>query len=298
MEKTIRETQDQGEINLDEKSPEEVVADVSAENLDNAIKNIYPDIKDVEYGSPGADVPQKQPGKIVRLDNSHDQLIAMAIDKDFDIEKFKMLIEMKKDHENNEARKAFNAAMVRAQSNMPIVPKDKFNDHTKSRYSSYEMILKHTQPVYTNEGFAITMYEGVTTVPDNIRICANIMHEDGHTETMWVDMPIDNKGSAGKVNKTGPHAKKSSITYGRGTLMCTIFNIPTGDGDDGNVAGGMSYISEDNAMTIQSLIEEIGMSNSEIGRFLKVMKAEKVEKITDYNDAVKKLKEFREKSGK
>jgi len=227
-----------------------------------------------------------------------DNLLIMAMDKDFDKEGFKMLVEMKKEHENDQRRVLYNAAMVQAQMNMPIVPKDQYNGHTKSKYSSYEMILKHTQPVYTGKGFAITMYEGVTTVQDNIRICADVMHEGGHTEKLWVDIGIDNKGSAGTVNKTGPHAKKSSISYARGILMCTIFNIPTGDGDDGNLGGGLKgdYITDEQAMTVHAILEEIGTANIITDKFLSIFNATRVEQIPAkrYNEAVRLLNERRE----
>ena len=217
-------------------------------------------------------------------------IIAMALNQDLDIDRLNALIAMKKDEEDRRAKREYNKAMVKAQANMPIVPKDKFNSHTKSHYSSYEMILKHTQPVYTAEGFAISMYEGKQTVENNVLMFADIMHEGGHTETIWVNMPIDDKGAKGTVNKTGPHAKKSSISYARGSLICTAFNIPTGIDDDGNAAGGTVYVDEEQVASLDAMITKIGDSMDKQA-FLDMLAVSSLEGILaeNYEFAVKCL---------
>ena len=158
---------------------------------------------------------------------------------DIDVEKIQRIIDMQEQILNRNAKQAFNAAMTRTQAKMPIVPEDKKNTQTNSMYSSYEMVLKYTKHVYTDEGFSLLFYEGETQKENHIRVCVDVMHSEGHTEKRYVDVPIDNVGIKGTPNKTMTHAKGSSLSYGKSYLLRMVFNIPTGESDDdGNAASG------------------------------------------------------------
>ena len=195
------------------------------------------------------DVEVLEKGKVPATTNPQEAFLdlieRLATNPDADVEKIQRIMDMQEQVLKRNAKQAFNAAMGRAQAEMPTVPRDLKNSQTNSRYSAYETILKHTKPIYTAEGFSVLMYEGDTSREGNIRVCADVMHEQGHTEQRWTDVPIDDKGIKGTVNKTMPHAKKSSLSYGKGMLLCMIFNISTGDDDDGNGGGGMEYITEE-----------------------------------------------------
>jgi len=199
-----------------------------------------------------------------------------------DVAKIQQIMDMQEHILDRNAKQESNAAMVRVQSNIPIVPKDKMNEGTKppSPYSSYEMIMKHCKPVYTTEGFAVSTYEG-SQVRENekfpviaegdVRIFGDVMHEGGWSKTYYVDIPLDDKGPQGTKNKTLPHAKKSSLSYGRSALMCMVLNIPTGDGDDGNAAGKSSaYITDKQLSIITTMIDEKSITHSRIKKFMGV----------------------------
>lgn len=168
---------------------------------------------------------------------SSQNVFDMAIERCADVDKIEKFLELKMKYEANEARKAFNSDMVLAQAGMPIVPRDKQNTQTNSWYSKYETILKHVKPIYTGAGFSLVFYEGETVKAGCIRVMVDIMHKAGHTETKYADIPLDMAGIKGTVNKTATHGKGSSFSYGRSYLIKMVFNIPTGDDDDGNAAG-------------------------------------------------------------
>ncbi len=233
-----------------------------------------------------SDLPAQNKPNQEHSNQSHpDKLIELAINQNLDIDKLDRLMQMKTDHEDREAKKAYNIAMVKAQSNMPIVEKDKDNKQTNSKYSSYEAILKATQPIYTKQGFSLSFYEGETPNEDEIRVCVDIMHNAGHTETKWTDIPLDKIGIKGSRNKTNTHAKGSSISYGRSYLIKMVFNIPTGE-DDGNAAG-KKCITDEQATTIIAIMEEIGNS-MDTKRFLRLFETDDVYGIpaNRYKEAV------------
>ena len=159
------------------------------------------------------------------------------------------------------AKVAYNEAMARVQGLIPVVPKDMENEQTGSRYSSYESLLKYAKPIYTREGFSLVFSEGSTSTPDNIRIQVDILHSSGHSEVRWTDVPIDDRGIKGNVNKTRTHAKGSSNSYGRGYLMRMVFNMSTGEDDDGNGASGdLNAITPGQAETISVCRQAAGLS--------------------------------------
>ena len=136
--------------------------------------------------------------------------------------------------EANEARKAFALDFTTAQAGIEAVVKGKWNPQTKSHYADLSSVIAMTKPVYTKANFSVTFYEGVTEVPENIRVCADVLHADGHSKSYHYDVPLGGKGIAGKVNMTAIHAKATSVTYGQRYLMTMIWNIPTQD-VDGNL---------------------------------------------------------------
>ncbi len=158
----------------------------------------------------------------------------LASRPDIDVTKIEKLIDMNERIIDKQAEQAFNASMVIAQKNMKAIPKDKFNTQTNSPYSSHETILKYGAPIYTAEGFSLTFYEGDSPKENKIRTMCDVLHEQGHTKTRHIDLSLDKAGIKGSVNKTPIHAEGSTFSYGRRYLTCMIFNIPTGDDNDGN----------------------------------------------------------------
>lgn len=165
----------------------------------------------------------------------------LSMRSDVDAAKIKQIMEMQEYILDRNAKQAFNVAMVKAQGRMEVVLKATKGEHGK--FANLESVLEMARPIYTDEGFAVTFYEGFSTVEKplkdgHIRMMADIMHAGGHTKAVTADVPFDDKGPQGKIIKTGPHATGSSFSYGRRYLNCMIWNIATGDDDDGRGAGG------------------------------------------------------------
>ena len=214
-------------------------------------------------------------------------IAGLASNPEIDVEKISRMMDMQERILDRNAKQAFNVDMMNAQAEMPIVPTDARNQQTNSDYSLYKTILKFAKPIYTKHGFSVMFYEGFDSEQDSrwpkipegeIRTFADIMHREGHTKTVYIDMPTDDKGIKGTVNKTQPHAKKSSVSYSRGTLLCMIFNIPTGVDDDGNAAGlPVEHISIDQQTEINDAVAELYKDDGK--KFMEFLKVESVETI-------------------
>lgn len=171
------------------------------------------------------------------IESSPAAMIRMAVQGGADLEKLQGLLDIQLKWEANEARKAYSANMVLVQKEMPSIGKALKNEQTHSKYAALDEIICQAKDVYTLHGFSISFYEGTTDKPEHIRVCADVIHSMGHKETYFYDVPMDGKGIRGNANMTMIHGKASSTSYGRRYLMCMIWNIPTGDDDDGNAGG-------------------------------------------------------------
>ncbi|MFA5340159.1 MAG: ERF family protein [Clostridia bacterium] len=227
--------------------------------------------------------------------NFLDIIERLSSNPNVDVEKIQRIIDMQKQIIDREAQQAFNFSMVRAQKNMPVVDKKEKNNQTNSKYAGYDEIVKRCQPIYTAEGFSVTFYQGHGT-PDNpllegnMRVMADIMHEEGFTKNVYADIPVETTGIKGNANMTKTHATGSAFSYGRSYLLRLIFNIPTGDDDNGNKASGeIKYISDKQKSTLVDMIQS---TETDEKKFLKFMDVEDLDKIkeADFNNAMTALR--------
>jgi hypothetical protein len=176
-------------------------------------------------------------------------ITAAAANKDVDIEKMRQLFQMHKEMVAIEAEAAFNAAMARAQAKIEPVVGKAYNTQTQSYYAKLAAINKVITPLYTAEGIRLSFSEGDCPKPDWFRTLAKVSHSAGHSEMHHLDLPLDDVGAKGTVNKTKVHATGSTSSYARRYLTCMIFNVSTGDDNDGNgtVGGGQSDAEPDPA---------------------------------------------------
>jgi len=217
---------------------------------------------------------QERPVAITEVDDSdsslqrnlggvsrYDHLIELAITSEASdsMEKLEKLMAMQERFEANLSRKAYYRDMVLAQNSMPVVEKTMLNKHTNSRYADLGQVIAQTKPIYTKYGFSVSFREGDGAPEGHTRVYADVSHRDGHRETALYDIPMDGVGIKGNANMTAIHGKQSSKSYARRYLICDIFNIPTGDDDDGNAGGRgpVEYVSNEQLAEINGLAMEV-----------------------------------------
>jgi hypothetical protein len=218
---------------------------------------------------------------ITVVGNSPADMIRMAVTGKANLTELKELLAIQRDWEANEARKIFTASFATAQANIAGVVKTKTNQHTHSKYADLSDIIKSAQPIYTKEGFSIIFYEGETKVPDNIRICADVLHRAGHKETYHYDIPLDGAGIQGNANMTKIHGKGSSTSYARRYLMCMIWNIPTQDDDGIAASSPIELIDEKQLSQLLDILDNPTAEGKKISKvqFLAYLKVEKLEEL-------------------
>jgi hypothetical protein len=161
-----------------------------------------------------------------------------ASNPDVDMDKMERLFAMHQKLVQMDAQTAFNAAMARAQARMVPVANNATNEQTSSRYAKLAAINKAITPIYTEEGFSISFDSAESPIPGFQRTVAIVSHSGGHDRQYHLDLPLDDVGAKGNVNKTKVHATGSTNSYSRRYLVCMIFNVTTEDDKDGNKEGG------------------------------------------------------------
>jgi hypothetical protein len=167
----------------------------------------------------------------------------MTRQKGVDVDKIRGLTELFLQLRADEARRAYNAAMIACQLELRPIQKDLDNKQTASKYASLAQLDAAIRPIYQKHGFALTFGNcpDDTNVPDmHVRVFCDVLHVGGHQERIKKDIPADGLGPKGKPVQTKTHAAGSADSYGRRYLQLDIFNLITKDhvDDDGNAAGG------------------------------------------------------------
>jgi hypothetical protein len=199
-----------------------------------------------------------------------------ARDPTVDLDKMERLIALREQIIQRDAKRLYDEAMSRTQTDMRRVATDSDNPQTHSKYASYAALDRAIRPIYVRHGFTATFDTGESPMEQGVRVLCDVSHTGGFSRQYHIDVPADGKGAKGGDVMTKTHAVGSALSYGRRYLLLMIFNIAIGtDDDDGNAASGKLVISTDEA---NSLVALINATKSDIHKFLRFFK---IEALTD-----------------
>lgn len=248
-----------------------------------------------------------------------DIILRAGSDPSFDVEKFERLVQIQRDEQDRqdkraeheavlEAESAFNAAMTAVQAQMPRIAPDSQNKSTNSNYASYAAADRALRSLYTGAGFALSFNEEDSPKPDHVRVVCYVTHtapgvKRSHTRPYHADMPNDGKGARGGDVMSKTHATGSAFTYGQRYVVKMIFNVAVGKDDDGNLANTAALpapiapgcISAPQADELRKMLDDRRISHR---AFLQLIQLARVEDIgvEHFERAKAKIKGFGSKS--
>lgn len=212
-----------------------------------------------------------------------------AKDPTYDVAKLKELIALKNDMQDREAKIAFGRDYAPMKAELPLIVKNKRNDHTKSGYADLANINEVVDPILGKHGFA-TSTKIIEQTATHITARAELIHKAGHREEMTLTMPLDTTGGGAK---NGVQSIASTITYLKRVAKCALLDIAAGDDDtDGNTIS--PFITIEQAVDIDNQLRELG-GNIEV--FLQHLEAKNVLEILakNYKRAMSALADKRRK---
>src|SRR5271166_1417853 len=184
-------------------------------------------------------------------------LLRMATERGMSVEVLERFEKMWERSEERRKKEEFAADFARMKPRLPKVIRTKRNEQTNSMYAPLEDVNATIDPILQEFGFSTGM-KVVASNAEGVTVRVELWHKNGHIESTEIWMPLDTAGIKGTVNKTGPHAVASSITYAKRVGLCALLNISTGDDTDGNSPDASVFQGdEDGAGSLTEALEWI-----------------------------------------
>ena len=218
-------------------------------------------------------------------------LVQMAMQKNYDPEFIKQMMDLQERNDARVAKQAYHKAMAKFKANPPEIWRDmqvKYEQGTKTTEWSHADLATAGKAIDIALGkHGLNSTWRLLPIENNkTRVTCIIAHELGHSEETFLEAGPDKTGSKNDIQAIG-----STVFYlERYTLFALTGLAPARMDDDGNAASGpVEYIDKKQVSTILDLINS---KEADEGKFCEYMGVEKVEEIQskDFNSAVIALK--------
>lgn len=233
---------------------------------------------------------------IATLDPS--QLLAIAVQKNFDIDKLRELMTLEREWRADRARSLYAEAMARFGEIKRVVSHNRTGTtagNAKFTYADFPTMVKAVTPWLTECGLSFSHRQDPPAMAENkvgfVIVHCRIIHTAGHYEEF--DYPAVPDGRLdGKVSPS--QLIQLAITYAKRQTLAMGLGLATSeDKDDDDSHGNMRELIT--VTQVAHLREAIEDTKTDTAKFLTFMKADKIEEIrlTDYGKAIKALEEKR-----
>jgi hypothetical protein len=159
-----------------------------------------------------------------------DQLLALAVNNNLDIDKLERLLAMKERWDKVQAEKAFTEALSAFQEECPDLRKTKrvffetSKGSTEYHFAPLGDIDRQIKPIMKKHGFSKSWK--IQDANGKIKVSCTIKHIGGHSETTEMEADADMSGS-----KNAIQAKGSAVEYLKRYTLTGALGITTADQD-------------------------------------------------------------------
>lgn len=198
-----------------------------------------------------------------------------------DLGSVKEMLAMSKELAADQARRAFDAAVADAKSQIPIVGKNA-TGHNSKRYADFSAYAAALKPILAKHGLS---YRFRSEQTDRITVTCVLSHKEGHSEENSLSGPADSTGSKNAIQAIG-----STLTYLQRYTLIQALGLAASEDDDGHAVDAGGPISEAQRDTLLALIAAVG---ADVVRFCAYFKIEGVADLpaSQYERAVKSLEQ-------
>jgi hypothetical protein len=218
------------------------------------------------------------------------EMLAIAVRQGADLEKMRMLMDLKREWEADEARRKFNEAFAAFKAEAITIVKGttiKDGPLKGKKHADLFDVVGAVTPKLSAHGLSIA-WKLTKDDKDWMEVTCTLRHAAGHSETV----------SMGGGPDMGPgrnaiQARGSTKTYLERYTATAILGLAATDADDdGNKAGdgGPELITEKQAADLNAKISEVGANKAAFLKFLKVEKLSDLE-AKRYTSALQALED-------
>jgi hypothetical protein len=198
-----------------------------------------------------------------------------------DLEKF---LAVQERYEQNEAKKAYVAAMAAFKADPPTIMKDKTVSYKETKYN-HASLGNVTRTINAGLGQYGLSASWRTEQGDKglITVTCTITHALGYSESTSLSASPDVSGSKNSIQAIG-----STISYLQRYTILALTGLATEEQDDDGGFGGAEFVTPEQVETINRLVKE---SNAKLKPFLAFAGAETVDTIlaSNFNKVVREL---------
>lgn len=186
-------------------------------------------------------------------------MLQVAMERGADLDRLQQLMDLQQRWEQNEARKAYVAAMSTFKANPPEILKGKHvKFQTSKGITEYHHATLADVCAAATKGLAVVWISHRWDVKQDagkITVTCILTHAAGHSESVAMTTLADDSGGKNAIQAIG-----SAITYlQRYTLMAATGLAAAEMDDDGRGAGKpVATITEDQAADLRAMAEDVG----------------------------------------
>lgn len=238
-----------------------------------------------QASAPPKAAPQPQPTSVLEL------CMLAARDPSIPPDRLRAFLDMADQQERKEAETLFDHAMHAAQTEMPPIPRDSFNKHTKSWWARIESVSAKIDPIAKKHGFILKYGVGEQRIEDHYHIYVDVTwtgvlssgKRGSFTKRYDADIGRDDKGPKGEGTKSLAQGSGSSLTYGRRFLKCMVFDVLVlgldRDGAPVQIEGEAREVKTISSEQVEELLEICREKNIGLPMIQRVFKIESLEDI-------------------
>lgn len=216
-------------------------------------------------------------------------MLSEAVRAGASIDVIREIKNLAKEVADDQARRAFEAAMSSAKADIPTITKNRTVDFTSSkgrtnyRHEDLGEIAKVIDPILGRHGLSYRF----ETMTDNkmVRVVCVVSHRDGHSTRNELTAPHDESGNKNSIQAVG-----STITYLQRYTLKAALGLAASNDDDGAKAGQRQndLLKPEQVETVRDLIEK---TDTDIAKFCEAFKVESLNdlRVVDFDSAVKSL---------
>ena len=215
-------------------------------------------------------------------------LLNQAVANGMSPESLEKLVALQERILDRNAAQAFSDAMAAFQAELPPIPKR--SKGYNGMYASLEDIMRVVRPLMANHGLS-SEFDSIPVEGNKICVKCIISHRDGHKVDRLCAVPVD----ASKANMNDIQRVGSSLKYAmRYAIILALGLTDTGEIDDDGHIGGATLITEDQAIDLEALADDVGADKEKFLRYLSSDSFREI-KSRDYSRAVAALESKRRK---
>jgi len=187
--------------------------------------------------------------------NPYVNMLAVATEKDMDVEKLEKLMDLQERWEDRKAKREFVSAMAKFQSLCPAAFRSSSSD--KHDYAPIEVIVKTIKPHLAKCGLSVRFSTEQT--PTSMTAICKVAHVGGYEESSSYTCIIENVVSkSGKNVMNAAQAGSSADSYAKRYALKNAFNIVESYDDDGESLGRKpELITPEQAANLRDELEKL-----------------------------------------